>query len=750
MGNSPDGVVITAIAPHNLLNRFIRSIREEAPPLARISSVESRPMAAAVAGVGFTIAVSTGGSQASTAIPPDIALCEECHRELLDPDDRRYRYPFINCTNCGPRLSIIETIPYDRPKTSMKVFPMCPACKAEYHDPGNRRFHAQPNACPECGPLISLHGARGEGIPGYEPIALAVDALARGEILAMRGMGGFHLIVDGTSPEAVARLRQRKKRPDKPLAVMAADLDKVKHICHLSLEEGRLLSSPAHPIVLLQPRKGAPLAENLHPGIAELGVMLPYTPLHHLLFEEANCPEVLVMTSGNASGAPICTANDDALSRLGDIADLFLLHNREIVTRVDDSVLRVIGDRPLILRRARGLAPEPLQVAWQLPRMLACGAGLKNTFCLSRGRTVYPGQHIGDLEDEEIFTFFEQSISHFKKLFQLEPEAVACDLHPDYLSSHYAASLHLPLYPVQHHHAHAVAVMAEHGLSGPVLAVVLDGIGLGDDQTIWGGEILEAGLTGYRRRGHLSHLPLPGGDIAAREPWRMALAALFTGGGEQALSQQRLPKTLADLDRDKVAVIRAMLSKGFNSPPSSSCGRLFDAVAALLGLRRLSSYEGQAAMELEALAKRAAGSSWLRTILPKAVPDSGDYQRDAAGCRQIRSTDFVSMIIDGVQKGEAPASLALRFHTMLIAHITGLVALLAEETGIDQVVLAGGCMQNSLLLEGLFRTLADRQLQVYTGSQLPVNDGAVSFGQIIIGGLRHVSRNSDAGDPGRG
>jgi hydrogenase maturation protein HypF len=750
VGNSPDGVVITAIAPHHLLNRFVRSIRAEAPPLARISSIESRPMGAAVAREGFSIQLSAAGGEASTAIPPDIALCEECRRELFNPADRRYRYPFINCTNCGPRLSIIETIPYDRPKTSMKVFPMCPACMAEYHNPGNRRFHAQPNACPECGPLISLHERSGAPLGGSDPIALAVAALARGEILAMRGMGGFHLIVDGTSPTAVARLRQRKGRPDKPLAVMAADLDKVKHLCRLSLEEGRLLSSPAHPIVLLQPRRGVSLAENLNPGIGELGVMLPYTPLHHLLFQEANCPEVLVMTSGNASGAPICTANDDALSRLGHIADLFLLHNREIVTRVDDSVLRVIGDRPLILRRARGLAPEPLQVAWPLPRMLACGAGLKNTFCLSRGRTVYPSQHIGDLENQEIFTFFEQSINHFQKLFQLEPEAVAGDLHPDYLSSHYAASLGLPLYPVQHHHAHAVAVMAEHGLNGPVLAVVLDGTGLGDDQTIWGGEILEAGLTGYRRLGHLSHLSLPGGDVAAREPWRMALAALFAGGGEQALSRQSLPVTLTDLDRGKVAVIQEMLAKGFNCPPSSSCGRLFDAVAALLGVRRQNSYEGQAAMELEALAKRAAGANWRKAILPNAAPDPENYQRDAAGCREIRSTDLVSMIIDGVHKGMAPAGLALGFHTALIAQITGLVGLLAEETGIDQVVLAGGSMQNSLLLEGLFHTLADQQLQVYTGSQLPVNDGAVSFGQIIIGGLRHVSRNPHAGNPGRG
>lgn len=741
MTNTGDGVVITAAAPRERLDLFLAAIQNEAPPLARIVSLTSRALAAPPAGNGFAILPSVAGLSANTAIPPDIAICADCLREFLDPGNDRYHYPFINCTNCGPRFTIVETIPYDRPRTSMKVFPMCGSCDREYHDPGNRRFHAQPNACPACGPGVSLHDQRGELLAVGDPVASAATLLAEGKILAMRGLGGFHLVVDGTSESAVALLRARKGRPDKPLAVMVGDLAAARAICQLNLVEEKILTAPERPIVLLARQDSSCLAPGLAPGIAEIGVMLPYTPLHHLLFEMPDCPKVLVMTSGNVSGSPICTGNNDAIARLGAIADYFLLHNREIVTRVDDSVVRVVGDNPLILRRARGFVPAPIMIDWSLPQILGCGAGLKSTFSLGRGNSVVTSQHLGDLDSLPNYEFYLESVAHLQNVLQLQPEAVTCDAHPDYLSSRFAAELGLPLYPVQHHHAHAVAVMAEHGLTGPVLAVVLDGTGLGEDGTIWGGEILQAELTSFTRLGHLSQLPLPGGDAANTEPWRMGLSALFQTYGPEGLSPAHLPPALAQLDQAKVATIATMMQAGFHSPPTSSCGRLFDAVASILGLRQKISYEGQAAMELEALAKKARTSSWLTHLSLNSHNKLSPFLHDKNGKWEISSAEFVKMVRDSMAEGEAKERIALRFHAMLIGSITRLIELLARQTGIDQVVLSGGCLQNSLLLEGLFSSLRRLRLQVYTANLLPVNDGAVSFGQTIIGGLRHVSRH---------
>ncbi len=748
VSNTSDGVVITAAAQGDRLQLFLEAIHSQAPPLARITSIESRSVPISTEGnVGsFTILPSVAGISANTAIPPDIALCNDCLNELLDPGDRRFHYPFINCTNCGPRFTIVETIPYDRPLTSMKVFPMCAACTKEYHDPANRRFHAQPNACPECGPNVSLHDREGNPLQTDFPLAQTASSLKNGLILAIRGMGGFHLSVNACSSQAVSLLRLRKGRPDKPLAIMVANVEAVKKFCFLDLTAEKLLTSPEHPIVLLKKLKQTRLAENLSPGIEEIGVMLPYTPLHHLLFQQADCPEALIMTSGNISGMPICTANDQALSQLHPIADQFLLHNREIVTRVDDSVIKIIADRPVVLRRARGYAPAPLQVAWKLPRILACGPGLKNTFSLGRDQSVFPSQHIGDLDNLASYEFYLESIKHLQQVLQLEPEAVACDLHPDYMSSRYAAQLKLPLYKIQHHHAHAVAVMAEHGIEEPVLAVILDGTGLGDDGTIWGGEILKAELTSYERLGRLSHLRLPGGDAAAVEPWRMGLAALYETFGPEGINPDLLPETLGQLDMGNLAVISSMLFGNFNSPLSSSCGRLFDAIASLLGLRQRISFEGQAAMELEALAKRARTSSWAEDILPNSHSTISQSLRQNDGKWEICSAEFVKRVVDGMSRGEATSSIALQFHTMLISSITRLIENLSLQTGISKVVLSGGCMQNSLLMEGLLHTLQSNQLTVFTGKSLPVNDGAISFGQTIIGGLLHVSCNSNAGD----
>jgi len=743
--NTGDGVLIMASAQDDRLELFLAKLRNEAPPLARITSITHRPVPEMCTEEGFTILASETGSSARTAIPPDIALCDDCLRELLDPADHRYHYPFINCTNCGPRFTIVETIPYDRSRTSMKVFPMCPICAAQYEDPTDRRFHAQPNACGDCGPQLSWHDRTGLPLTDIAPLAGAAAALSADNVVAIRGLGGFHLAVNGHSPAAIKLLRQRKGRPAKPLAVMMPDIAAVRRYCLVSEQEEQLLRSHVHPIVLLKKNEVFLLAEELVFGIGELGVMLPYTPFQQLLFQQADCPDVLVMTSGNVSGAPICTANDDALARLGHIADHFLLHNREIVTRVDDSVVRVVHERPQIFRRARGYVPAPIDIPWHLPPVIGCGAGLKSTFSLAHGTTVYPSQHIGDLFNLESYDFYVESVDHLKKVFQIEPEICVCDLHPDYMSSRYGAELGIPLYRAQHHHAHAVAVMAEHGLADPVLAVVLDGTGYGPDGTIWGGEILLASLTDFQRLAHLEQLHLPGGDAAATEPWRMGLAALFAAYDHTPWPEEELPAGLRSVAGDKRQVINGMLANQFNSPLTSSCGRLFDAVASLLAVRQQISYEGQAAIELEALAKRSATSTWYNDI-----PLFNDLCNSRLLCKkggkfEICSSEFVRLTLAALKQGSTRENAALYFHYLLIGAITGLIVQLAEITGVRQVTLAGGCMQNSLLFEGLLHTLTAGKFQVFTGEKLPVNDGAISFGQAIIGGLQHVSSNPHAG-----
>lgn len=748
--NSGDGVIVTAFADTDVLDRFIAEIRDQAPPLSTISSISHHGITTDVIPADFRIFASSTSGTATTAIPPDVAICDDCLRELLSPADNRFSYPFINCTNCGPRFTIVESIPYDRPKTSMKVFPMCPSCDKEYHDPTNRRFHAQPNACPDCGPRVFFCEKNGTELESNDPVADATQALNSGEVIGLRGLGGFHLVVDATSADAVAKLRQRKNRPDKPLAVMVEDLEQAQKICHLSQDEADILSSPAHPIVLLTIRNPALLAHNLAPGISELGLMLPYTPLHHLLFRQQSCPDVLVMTSGNLSGNPICTGNEEGIEKLSQIVDHFLLHDRDIVTRVDDSVVRIIGETPHILRRARGFVPAPLPIEADLPPILGCGAGLKNTFCLGRGNALFPSQHIGDLDNLEVYDFYQESIDHMQKLLQLTPEAVACDLHPDYLSSRYAEERGLPLYRVQHHHAHATAVMAEYGLQEDVLAVILDGTGLGDDNTIWGGEFFQCDLTRYKRLGHLSHLPLPGGDKAAQEPWRMALSALFAMGGSEALQAGALPTSLGKIDPSGRKIVASMLENGFNSPLSSSCGRLFDSISGLLGLRQRISFEGQAAMELEALARQMVSPNWIKNYLPNSHTDLSDLVQKKAEKWEISSPEFVKMLLLGMKQGESAQSLALQFHAAFVYAITKLVEYLHQSTGINKVVLGGGCFQNSLLLQGTTERLLKLGFSVYSGSLLPANDGSISTGQTITGGLQHVSRNTNEGDQGPG
>ena len=601
VANNGDGVLIHAGGGSAALDRFVAALREEAPPASRIVRVSAMP--AEQPEPGFRILASAREGRPSTQIAPDIAVCEDCLAEIRDPGNRRHRYPFTNCTNCGPRFSIVEHVPYDRAHTSMRVFALCPECEREYHDPLDRRFHAQPNACPVCGPRLCWLDGNGQAVDG-DPLTLTAHALAEGQVVAIRGLGGFHLAVDAASEEAVARLRQRKHRPSKPLAVMVRDLAAAARLCVMSPEEAALLTGPEHPIVLLTLRESAGLAEGVAPGLGILGVMLAYTPLHHLLLGEPQAPAVLVMTSGNRSDEPICTGNNEALTRLRGLADGFLLHNREIVTRVDDSVVRVMAGRPRLIRRARGYAPLPVLLNQPTADILACGAEMKNSFCIVRGQEAYLSQHIGDLAGLASHDFFRESVAHLQAVLEVEPTLVACDLHPDYLSTRHARGLGVPCRAVQHHHAHVGAVMAEHGVSGPVLGVILDGTGYGGDGTVFGGEIYRADRAGFQRLGRLSHLPLPGGDMAAREPWRMALALLHRGGHADPAGATGI--ALDSIDPERRRLICAMIERGFNCPRTSSCGRLFDAVSALLGLCLVSDYEGQAAMLLEHQASLAS------------------------------------------------------------------------------------------------------------------------------------------------
>ncbi len=730
VANCGDGVVIRIAPPLFYLDSFLETL-QSGPPLSRITSLEKRCVDTFFDTRTFEILASSHDGSSSSLIPPDVSLCDDCLHELFDPEDRRYLYPFINCTNCGPRFSIVESIPYDRLKTSMKVFSMCSDCDHEYYDPADRRFHAQPNCCPVCGPHISWHDSQGREIECDNPVTLAVIALQQGKTVAIRGLGGFHLAVNAESEEAVVKLRQRKQRKAKPLAIMVPDIETARSICLISAKEEEVLLSPERPIVLLEKRSNV-LAQSLAPGMNHLGVMLPYTPLHYLLFNVAGAPSALVMTSGNKNGEPICTSNEDAVQKLTTVADNFLFHNRHIVTRVDDSVVRVIHDKMRIMRRARGFVPAAIKVSHDLANVIACGAELKNTFCLTRGKEVFLSQHIGDLKSNENLVFFEESVAHLQNILEVKPVAAVCDQHPDYLSSRYAGETGLPVTIVQHHHAHAVAVMAEHGLNS-ALAVILDGSGHGSDGTLWGGEFLLADLGSFKRLGCFSRLMLPGGDKAAEQPWRMGISALYESYGADTY-HDFLPVSLTEIPREKRQIVTEMLDAGFNSPYTSSCGRLFDAVAALLNLRLESDFEGQAAMELEAQALRAEQDG-LRGLVNQCVSFPVEITREHDQL-VLQSSAMIRSLITSLSHGSDPAQLALAFHQWLITAICQMVGQLAGASGMKKVVLGGGCMQNALLLQGLERGLARDGFEVFSGEMVPVNDGGLSLGQAVVGGLR--------------
>jgi hydrogenase maturation protein HypF len=721
--NDDRGVLIEVEGAARALDVLLARLAIESPPLAHVERVAAEDLPAS-GERGFRILDSARSGQIEALVPADTATCPDCLAELFDQHDRRYRYPFINCTNCGPRFTIVRDVPYDRPLTTMASFAMCRACRAEYEDPGDRRFHAQPNACRDCGPSLRLLAGDDRAIASSDardPIQMAAGAMRQGAILAIKGLGGYHLACRADDERVVARLRGRKRRYDKPFALMARDLEMATRLVELTPEAAALLASPARPIVLAPARRGADVANSVAPRYAELGVMLSYTPLHHLLLTDIGQP--LVMTSGNVCEEPIAFRDEDALSRLAGIADLFLVHDRPIETRTDDSVVRMtcLGGRPrpLPLRRSRGYVPSSIALPLGAPPLLACGAELKNTFCMARGRRAWVSHHIGDLKNWETFCSFREGIAHFERLFAITPTVVAHDLHPDYLSTRFAdQQADLERVAIQHHHAHLAACMAEHGRTEPAIGAIYDGSGYGIDGTVWGGELLVGDLTGFQRAGCLWPVRLPGGDQAVKEPWRMACAWLAEASGEAPRRPQALTTTVTESDWNAVV---QLVSSGLSAPLTSSVGRLFDAVAALCGLRARASYEGQAAAELETVADLQCRGRY-------PLPVTDDLRLDAR--------ELIAAVDEDVRAGSPCPVVSARFHRALAGATVDACARLAETHGIATVVLSGGVFQNRLLLELTAAGLARRRLGLLIPELLPPNDGGLAYGQAAVASAR--------------
>ncbi|HEX6644574.1 MAG TPA: carbamoyltransferase HypF [Gemmatimonadales bacterium] len=723
--NAGGEVEIAVGGSEEALAAFIGAITREAPPLARIDALEVEPSPEVPAG-DFVIEPSRESAGTREPVSPDVAPCAACERELFDPADRRYRYPFITCTDCGPRFTVIEAMPYDRVRTSMHAFVPCAACEAEYATPADRRFHSETNSCPACGPRLWLEAPDGEVSGREDALAAAAAVLRAGGILALRGLGGFHLAADARSDAAVARLRARKRRDAKPLAVMVRTAADAARLVELTAESAALLESPVHPIVILPERSGCPLSRLVAPGIGSVGVMLPSTPLHHLLLDLVRAP--LVMTSGNVSDEPIATGNAEARQRLGAIADAFLLHDREIVSRYDDSVIRPVRGRRIVLRRARGLAPLPLRLPVASPEhLVAVGADLKNTFTLVDGTRAYVSQHVGDLDSLETVTHFHEALARFEALFRIAPAAAVHDLHPGYFSTRLARELSLPwTIAVQHHHAHIAAVLAEHGKTDPVVGLAFDGTGYGDDGHVWGAEVLLADLRGYRRLARLRYAPMPGGDLAAREPWR---AALGFGSLEPGLAPA-FDAALAAVPARELAAARLQLARRLNAPLASSLGRLFDAAAALLGVHTGRQYEGQAAMKLEALAGTRPG-----TAVELPIDDAGDVW-------VIDPLPLLAGLAGRRTAGADPADLAADFHASIVALAVRIAAASAERCGVRTVALGGGSFQNARLAVEIPARLEALGLRVLQPRELGPNDGAVSYGQAAVASARLAGAGS--------
>lgn len=719
--NDAAGVTIEVTGETAVLDIFTAALQTEAPPLALITQVTSEQLPPTYNGHtphNFTIAASQNSSTSHTFISPDVATCDDCLQELFDPTDRRFRYPFINCTNCGPRFTIIEGVPYDRSLTTMASFQMCSRCQVEYDDPHNRRFHAQPNACPVCGPQLSLKRF-GDSLPmmleNEEVIAQTQALLAQGLIVAIKGLGGYHLACDASNEEAVQRLRARKHRWDKPFALMAADVATVETICTLNTAERMLLTDRKRPIVLLNHKPEAPIAEAVAPHQRSLGVMLPYTPLHHLLLADSPCP-LLVMTSGNRSDEPIAYRDETVEAQLGDIADVVWGHTRPIHIRCDDSVVRVINQRQQLVRRSRGFAPQPLSVGFEFTQpVLAVGAHLKNSFCLGQDHYAYLSHHIGDLDNLETLRSFREGIAHYKRLFDITPQIVAHDFHPDYLSTRYALEQNeMASIAVQHHHAHIASVMAEHQLTEFVIGVAFDGTGYGPDGTIWGGEFLVADLVSFERMAYLRPIPLLGGEQAVRQPWRITAAWLYQLYGAEWISWSLPFSQQVD---DKVwTTLRQMMDHDLNCPLTSSMGRLFDAVAALLGVRHEVNYEGQAAIELEAIVDNSVADSYPFSLTwPELDP----------------APLFAALLAD-LRTAIAAPVIAAKFHNSIAELIAAVCTKLRQDKGLNHVALSGGVFQNAILLKRAAALLKEKGFEIFTNELVPPNDGGIALGQAAV------------------
>ncbi|MFC1897347.1 carbamoyltransferase HypF [Chloroflexota bacterium] len=721
--NTSGSVEIEVEGDERSLDNFLIDLKTKQPPMAHIERVDTAfypPNDYAE----FQILTSLSQEDKYQLVSPDIATCENCKQDIFRSTDRRFGYPFTNCTNCGPRFTIIEDIPYDRPKTTMRKFKMCPECQQEYDNPLDRRFHAQPNACPKCGPRLELVNNKGNPVECNDAIKMASQFLKTGKILALKGLGGFQLTCDATNEEAINLLRNRKRRPSKPLAIMVSTLEDIEKHCLVSTEERKLLQSPECPIVLLRWRNSSSnISPVIAPNLKYLGIMLPCTPLHHLLSREVGLP--MVMTSGNLSEEPIAKDNDEALVRLREIADYFLLHNRDISSRYDDSVYMVEG-KPQVIRRARGCAPYPVFLPFKSKQVLACGAELKNTFCLTKDTHAFLSQHIGDMENEETLRHFENTVELYKKLFRVEPEILAYDMHPEYLSTKYAlqagsAEQGVRLIPVQHHHAHIVSCMVENEVEGPVIGVAFDGTGYGTDGTIWGGEFLLADWHSFQRIGHLEYVPLPGGESAIKKPYRMALGYLYTLLGE-SFALEGL--SFSQLNAIELEIIKQQLRQEINSPLTSSAGRLFDAVSALAGVREETDYEAQAAIELEMLAPNEV-ENFESDFYPFSIVEN-------QGTKVVKLAELFLAVVQDV-KNQVPVSLvSLKFHNTVAQIITEMCKLITRESRITQVALSGGVFQNRLLSKLAVIALQREGFNVLTHHLVPCNDGGISLGQAVI------------------
>ncbi|HFC98161.1 MAG TPA: carbamoyltransferase HypF [Thermosulfurimonas dismutans] len=724
--NVPEGVEVFITGEEKNLRAFLSALRAEAPPLSRIRRISVRSFPEAFSGE-FKARKSSAGPPA-TYVSPDVATCPECLSEIFSPEDRRFGYPFTTCTDCGPRYTVIEALPYDRERTSMRDFPQCPDCLREYRDPASRRFHAETNACPVCGPRILILSRDGEKVEAPNPWEFVIRSLREGAIWALKGLGGFHLACDAENESAVRELRARKHRPRKPFAVMVRDLETARDLAELTPEEAAALTSRRAPIVLSRKKKPFPLAESVAPGIYLVGLMLPYTPLHHLLL--SLWPgKALIMTSGNLSGEPLCFENREALSRLSGIADFFLLHDRRIVNPLDDSVVRFSGKTRIVLRRARGLAPDPLPLPRKKSGLLGTGAFLKNTFALTRNEEAFLSPHLGDLESVATLSLWKRTLKSYEHLFSVKPRGLVADLHPDYLSTRLAEEMAqskgLPLFRLQHHAAHAYSALGERA-GGRALALVLDGAGLGTDRTIWGGEVLLLEGPCFRRLARLRPFELPGGEAAEREPWRVALALLlklFVPDEARRILLSRVP----ELSEEKIRLVEIQLARGLNVPRTSSAGRLFEALAVILGCGSANSYEGELALRLEGLAAEAEEEEG-EGYLVEFDPSSGTIPPEA----------FLTAALRDLKRGVPRELIARRFHLGLARALSRAAAELSRLNGIQEVALSGGCFQNAIFLEIVKRALSARGLKPVFSEEVPPNDGGISYGQVVWGSLKEA------------